>query len=84
MVHHSIGAVLRRVRIKRGMSLKTVARRAGTTFGYLSQVERGDKSPSSEMIWNICAALNVPVSTVLLEASVLLAEKERREREYAA
>jgi transcriptional regulator with XRE-family HTH domain len=74
----NIGIVLRLVRTRRGMSLAAVAAGAGTTFSHLSYIERGLKSPSSEMLLAICQALKVPMSTVLLEASFLLEAAERR------
>jgi len=79
-----IGAVLRLVRKRRGMSLLAVAGRAGTTFSHLSYIERGLKSPSSELLWSICQALRVPMSTVILEASRLLETAEERRRDAAA
>lgn len=79
-----IGRVLRRVRGLRGMSLLDVASVAGTTPSHLSYIERGLKSPGSEMLYCICQALRVPLSTIILEASFLLEEAERGESHAAA
>lgn len=79
----TIGAVLRTVRLRRGMSLLQVAAVANTTPSHLSYIERGLKSPASETLYAICEALRVPMSTVLLEASFLLEVAEREEVAHA-
>lgn len=80
----TIGQVLRRVRGLRGMTLVEVASSAGTTASHLSYIERGVKSPGSEMLYCICRALGVPMSTIILEASFLLEAAERRAEHVAA
>ena len=79
-----IGAALRRGRSLRGMTLLEVASKAGTTASHLSYIERGLKSPGSEMLYCICEALRIPLSTIILEASLMLAEAEREEAHAAA
>ena len=49
-----------------GRTLSQVALRAGISLGYLSEVERGVKEVSSEMLASICGALGVPLSQVLV------------------
>jgi transcriptional regulator with XRE-family HTH domain len=56
---HVLGDYLRRLRHWRGETLEDVARRAGVSPQYLSEVERGMKEPSSEMIAAIAGALDV-------------------------
>ncbi|ACZ31198.1 transcriptional regulator, XRE family [Xylanimonas cellulosilytica DSM 15894] len=56
---HVLGDYLRRLRHRRGETLDDVARRAGVSPQYLSEVERGMKEPSSEMIAAIAGALDV-------------------------
>jgi transcriptional regulator with XRE-family HTH domain len=67
----ALGALLRRLRLARGERLADTARRAGVSPQYLSEVERGLKEPSSEMIAAIGGALGVTLvdltATVAIE-----------------
>lgn len=60
-----VGAVLRTERGEQGLTLGQVAQRAGISPQYLSEVERGRKEPSSEMLAAICGALHLPLVQVL-------------------
>jgi len=64
-----LGAALRSARAAQGRTLSQVALRAGISLGYLSEVERGVKEVSSEMLASICDALGVPLSHVLTVAA---------------
>ena len=65
----SLGDVLRARRIRAGMTLRQVSAEAQVSLGYISEVERGQKEASSELLGAICAALDVPLSDVLEEVS---------------
>ncbi len=54
-----LGARLRRLRKQRGLTLTELAARSGVSAQYLSEVERGRKEPSSEMIAAITGALGL-------------------------
>ncbi|HLT68459.1 MAG TPA: helix-turn-helix transcriptional regulator [Microbacterium sp.] len=54
---HLVGDLLRRARLERGETLADVARRAGVSVQYLSEIERGRKDPSSEMLSAVLGAL---------------------------
>ncbi|MBD3926248.1 helix-turn-helix transcriptional regulator [Nocardioides cavernae] len=56
-----VGDALHRERTDRGERLKDVAERAGVSLQYLSEVERGLKDPSSEMLQAIAGALDLSV-----------------------
>jgi transcriptional regulator with XRE-family HTH domain len=75
-VRHLLGEVLRRERVRQGRTLRQVAADAMVSLGYLSEIERGRKEASSELLASICAALDVPLSTVLHEAADDLALAE--------
>jgi transcriptional regulator with XRE-family HTH domain len=60
-----LGAELRRVRQLQGRTLRDVSAAASVSLGYLSEVERGEKEASSEMLIAICGALGVRLSVVL-------------------
>src|ERR1700710_2246056 len=59
------GRVLRCERVEQGRTLQQVAERAGVSPQYLSEVERGRKDASSEMLETICGALGLKLSDLL-------------------
>jgi DNA-binding XRE family transcriptional regulator len=63
-----LGDVLRRARREQGRTLADVARAAKVSMPYLSEVERGRKEASSEVLAAICDALRIELSDVLVEA----------------
>jgi transcriptional regulator with XRE-family HTH domain len=79
MLRERIGEVLREVRMRQGRTLREVSNQAQVSLGYISEIERGQKEPSSELLAAICAALDVPLSVILLEVSARLASDERAE-----
>lgn len=64
-----LGEVLRSHRMRRGLTLRQVSADARISLGYISEVERGQKEASSELIAALCTALDVPLSQVLGDAS---------------
>ena len=76
VLRHEIGDVLRDVRQRQGRTLREVSHSARVSLGYLSEVERGQKEASSELLSSICTALEVPLSSMLREVSDRLAEAE--------
>lgn len=60
-----IGRSLRSARNSQGRTLREVARQARVSLGYLSEVERGQKEASSELLNSICQALDLELSAVL-------------------
>jgi transcriptional regulator with XRE-family HTH domain len=69
LLRQLLGDVLRRLRIRQGRTLREVSASARVSLGYLSEVERGRKEASSELLAAICAALDTPLSTVFREVS---------------
>ena len=61
-----IGSALRAARIEQGRTLRDVAKSARVSLGYLSEVERGHKEASSELLNAICTALDLSLSTILV------------------
>ena len=74
-----LGDVLRRQRLEQGRTLRQLCGEARVSLGYMSEIERGQKEASSELLASICAALDVPLSEILSEVSdaVALAEAPR-------
>lgn len=64
-----LGDELRRRRQDQGRTLREVSAAARVSLGYLSEVERGQKEASSELLAAICGALEVPLSDVLRSVS---------------
>ena len=69
LIRRLIGDVLRRRRIEQGWTLREISAAARVSLGYLSEVERGRKEASSELLAAICEALDLPMSEVLREVS---------------
>jgi DNA-binding XRE family transcriptional regulator len=77
---HVLGEQLRRLRHDRGQTLIDTAARAGVSPQYLSEMERGVKEPSSEMIAAVAGALD----TTLVDLTSAVAERLRANRSMAA
>ncbi len=67
LVRQEIGDVLRDLRLQKGKTLRQVAGRASVALGYLSEVERGQKEASSEILAAVADALDVPISSIMRE-----------------
>lgn len=76
LVRQEIGDVLRDVRQRKGHTLRQVASRASVALGYLSEVERGQKEASSEILASVAEALDVPISQIMREVADRLAFSE--------
>ncbi|MBL6592475.1 MAG: helix-turn-helix transcriptional regulator [Actinobacteria bacterium] len=76
LLRQEIGDVLRTHRQERGQTLRQVASKASVALGYLSEVERGQKEVSSEILASVAEALEVPLSVVMRDVSERLASVE--------
>lgn len=76
LLREVLGDVLRQARITQGRTLRQVSDSARVSLGYLSEVERGRKEASSELLSAICDALDVPLSQLLTDASEQLTIQE--------
>lgn len=81
LVREVVGDVLRGARMSQGRTLRReVSDSARVSLGYLSEIERGRKEPSSELLSAICTALQLPLSVVLIDAGERMARQERLAR----
>ena len=64
-----IGSTLRSVRVAQDRTLREVAKSARVSLGYLSEVERGQKEASSELLNSICSALDLSLSSLLIDVA---------------
>jgi transcriptional regulator with XRE-family HTH domain len=71
-----IGSALRAARIEQGRTLRDVAKSARVSLGYLSEVERGHKEASSELLNAICSALDLSLSTILVDVTNVVRAQE--------
>ena len=76
LLREELGDVLRGARQRQGRTLRDVSSSARVSLGYLSEVERGQKEASSELLASICEALDVPMSSVLRSVSDRVASAE--------
>jgi transcriptional regulator with XRE-family HTH domain len=68
---HSLGAYIREQRNAAQVSIRELARTAGVSNPYLSQVERGLKKPSAEILAQIAKGLRISAETLYVRAGLL-------------
>lgn len=76
LMRQVIGEELRRRRNEQSRTLRDVSRDAQVSLGYLSELERGQKEASSELLASICSALDTPLSSLLAGVSTEVAKRE--------
>lgn len=84
LVRDLLGETLRELRFSQGRTLREISLGARVSLGYLSEVERGQKEASSELLGAICGALDVPLSVVLSTVSEKVADAEAQRSVTAA
>jgi transcriptional regulator with XRE-family HTH domain len=72
LLREAIGGSIRRARTERRRTLRDVSKEARVSLGYLSEIERGRKEPSSELLAAICEALSLPLPELLDEVADVL------------
>jgi transcriptional regulator with XRE-family HTH domain len=65
LLREALGEELRELRLREGRTLRDVSAKALVSLGYLSEVERGRKEASSEMLASICEAHDVTLPQLL-------------------
>ena len=71
-----LGDVLRSARMQRGMTLRELSAEARVSLGYISEIERGQKEASSELLASLCEAMDLPLSDVLRDVADAVAIEE--------
>ena len=69
LLRTQLGNTLRGHRLRQRRTLRDVSGRARVSLGYLSEVERGQKEASSELLASICDALDLELADLLAEVS---------------
>ena len=65
LLRNAVGETLRDARTRQSRTLRDVSTAANVSLGYLSEVERGRKEASSELLASICDALDIELSDLL-------------------
>lgn len=73
LLREALGETLRDIRSRSGQTLRELSENAAISPGYLSELERGRKEVSSELLASVCAALGVTVSDLMMEAATVMA-----------
>ena len=76
LLRQHIGGSLRERRLQQGRTLRQVSADAKVSLGYLSEVERGQKEASSELLASICEALDMRLSELLMASAPSVALQE--------
>jgi transcriptional regulator with XRE-family HTH domain len=76
LLRESVGHALRRARTDQSRTLRDVARDARVSLGYLSEVERGQKEASSELLNSICDALGLSLATLMHDVTLNISAHE--------
>jgi transcriptional regulator with XRE-family HTH domain len=78
-MEESMAHIFRRLRLESGETLQTVSEHAHLSLGYLSEVERGVKMPSTGMISRLCKAHGVRLSTLVRDTADLMDSDEEEQ-----
>jgi transcriptional regulator with XRE-family HTH domain len=76
LLRESVGQALRRARTEQSRTLRDVARDARVSLGYLSEVERGQKEASSELLNSICEALGLTLGSLMRDVTLEITAAE--------
>lgn len=77
VIREVVGETLRGIRLRQRRTLRQVSAAARVSLGYLSEIERGQKEPSSELLAAICEALDVRLSDLFAEVTDVMRRQER-------
>jgi transcriptional regulator with XRE-family HTH domain len=77
LLRYAVGSAIRRLRLARGLTLRQVSQSSAISLPYLSEIERGRKEPSSEIIQTVCAVLGITLRELMRETDAELIVAER-------
>lgn len=78
LLRREMGRALRECRTGQGKTLRDISSSASVSLGYLSEIERGEKEASSELLASICTALDLSLSRLLNRVAECAATAEHR------
>lgn len=77
----ALGYAIRTERLKRGLTLRDISQRGHMALGYISEVERGQKDISSELLECVLTALGVSLGELTQQVADVITDWEQQERE---
>ena len=78
-IDQKIGARIRELRTQNGLTLDALAERADVSRAMLSRVERGESSPTAQLMNKVCGGLGITLSTLFAEADTPTSPLSRRD-----
>jgi transcriptional regulator with XRE-family HTH domain len=75
-----LGEVLKEYRLEKGMTLRDISEKSSVALGYVSELERGHKEASSEILDNLAYGLDVPLYQIIIEVGYRLADWDTPQR----
>lgn len=84
LLRTAVGEELRRLREEKNKTLRSVSSSAAISLGYLSEIERGLKEPSSEVLQSIARSLGTSLPEILLRVAFELAREENLESDLTS
>ena len=84
LLREALGESLREARVAENLTLREVSAKAQVSLGYLSELERGRKEASSELLNSVCEALDVPLPALLRRTADRLDETQLGARRVRA
>lgn len=79
-VDQAVGAALKELRKRKGLTQEALALEAGAERAYVSLIERGKNSPSARMVFKLCRILDASPSALFAEAERILSTSEQPDR----
>ena len=76
LLRHAVGSAIRRLRLAKGMTLRQMSQASAISLPYLSEIERGRKEPSSEIIQTVCVVLGITLRELIHETDAELVSAE--------
>lgn len=80
LLRQVVGEALRELRTETGLTLRKVSTASMVSLGYLSEIERGHKEASSEVLGSICRALGVTLGQLMSSVAWKLSVREAVEQ----
>jgi transcriptional regulator with XRE-family HTH domain len=69
----AFGDIIRELRTERHLTLRQLSKRSHVALGYISEIERGHKDPSSAVMQSLASGLKVPIHQIVIEAGYRMA-----------
>lgn len=75
-LNKALGQVVRRLRHEAKLTLAELSQQCGVSLGYISQIERGNHSPSLPVLYKVVSGLRAKLSRVFTEVEALTEDEK--------